>query len=125
MTMRKKIYHTAGAVLGASLIMICLVPFCYVLARSFITARGVDFQSYYDVFWGCQSLSEVIIGESLKKIDGLLFSECENLTSVTFENTLGWYLQRNFGDDVQWNVTDPRANAVKLKNMFNENLICI
>ena len=52
MTMRKKIYHTAGAVLGASPIMICLVPFCYVLARSFITARGVDFQSYYDVFWG-------------------------------------------------------------------------
>ncbi len=89
-----------------------------------IIGNGVQ-SIYYDVFWGCQSLSEVIIGESLKKIDGLLFSECENLTSVTFENTLGWYLQRDFGDDVQWNVTDPRANAVKLKNMFNENLICI
>jgi len=52
MTKRKKIYNNIGTVLGGILIITCLVPFCYVLARSFITTRGVDFQSYYDVFWG-------------------------------------------------------------------------
>ena len=52
MTKRKKIYNAVGIVFGISLIIVCLVPFCYVLSRSFVTANGVDFQPYYDVFWG-------------------------------------------------------------------------
>lgn len=52
MTERKKLFLGIGTAFAALLIILCLSPFCYVLARSFITEQGVNFQYYYDVFWG-------------------------------------------------------------------------
>ncbi len=47
MKKRKGIFAAAFAIL---LVIVSLAPFVYVFFRSFITVRGIEFQSYYDVF---------------------------------------------------------------------------
>lgn len=52
MNTRKKVFQGLSSAFAVFLVMLSVAPFCYVLLRSFITAQGISFLSYYDVFWG-------------------------------------------------------------------------
>lgn len=52
MNARKKLFRGLSSLFAVLLVLLSVLPFCYVLLRSFWTEQGVSFQSYYDVFWG-------------------------------------------------------------------------
>jgi len=67
-------------------------------------------------FKGCESLTNIVIPESIIFIDQKAFSGCTNLTSVTFTVPNGWYVSTSStatsGIDVT--LTDSAQNAIYL-----------
>ena len=45
----------------------------------------------YDAFYNCDSLTSVVIGDSVTSIGRFAFYDCDSLTSVTFEDSTTWY----------------------------------
>lgn len=49
---KSMVSHAGLSLLAVLLILVSLLPFGYVLLRSFISTEGVDLLPYYQVFWG-------------------------------------------------------------------------
>lgn len=52
MNTRKKRFLGLGSAFAVLTVLLSVLPFFYVLLRSFWTDHGITFQAYYDVFWG-------------------------------------------------------------------------
>lgn len=48
--MKKGIWSKIGTICASMLVVLCLVPFLYVLINSFLTDEGITFMYYYEVF---------------------------------------------------------------------------
>ena len=68
----------------------------------------------------CGSLTSITIPASVTSIGSNAFFS-RSLTSVTFENTSGWYVTQNYyassGTDIT--VSDPNTNATNLSKIYN------
>ena len=71
------------------------------------------------VFYDCSSLKSVVIGSGVKKIGKSAF-DSENLTSVEFKVTSGWYVAStsSYSGGTSITVTDPEENAKNFKNYY-------
>lgn len=69
-------------------------------------------------------LTSITIPESVTNIKIFAFSGVYNLTSVTFENTLGWYVTETEGGDASTgtaiDVSDPATNVTMLTETYND-----
>lgn len=72
------------------------------------------------VFYDCSSLKSVVIGSGVKKIGKSAF-DSENLTSVEFKVTSGWYAtsDSSYSGGSSITVTNPEENAKNFKNYYN------
>ena len=68
-----------------------------------------------------RNLTTIIIPNSVTSIEWYAFKGCCSLTSVTFENTSGWFVSTSStatsGTNID--VTNPSTNANYLKNTYN------
>lgn len=73
-----------------------------------------------NTFKSCSSLKSVVIGSGVKKIGKSAF-DSENLTSVEFKVTSGWYATStsSYSGGTPITVTDPEENAKNFKNYYN------
>ena len=69
-------------------------------------------------FDGCQSLTNITIPDSINYIGQETFWDCDKLNSVTFENKNGWYITSNSNsiEGTNIDVSNVGTNAVNLKN---------
>ena len=72
-----------------------------------------------NTFKSCSSLESVVIGSGVKKI-GMSAFDSENLTSVEFKVTSGWYVAStsSYSGGTSITVTDPEENAKNFKNYY-------
>ncbi|MBO5092657.1 MAG: leucine-rich repeat protein, partial [Clostridia bacterium] len=65
-------------------------------------------------------VTELVIPNTVTKINAYAFYNCTSLTSVTFENTSGWYVTKTQGATSGTNVdvTSATTNATNLKSNY-------
>ena len=56
-------------------------------------------------FDGCNSLTSIVIPESVKSIEDYAFIGCKSLTSITFQGTIAQWNEIDFGN--RWNDEVP------------------
>ncbi|MBQ2768575.1 MAG: leucine-rich repeat protein [Clostridia bacterium] len=56
----------------------------------------------------------IVIPDSVTSIGSWVFSGCDSLASITFENTVGWELS----DGTDIGVTNPATNATYLEDTY-------
>ncbi len=82
--------------------------------------NGNNYQIYEYAFYRCGDITKVTIPDSITFIDRFVFQNCYSLTSVTFENTSGWYVTQTngatSGRDID--VTNTSTNANYLKSTY-------
>ena len=73
-------------------------------------------------FFGCDSLTSIIIPASMTTIGESAFSGCSSLTSVTFEDPNGWHAIDPFGSTptsgISLTLTNTSTNATYLKSTY-------
>lgn len=65
------------------------------------------------------SLENIVIPSNVKEIGGGALSGCSSLTSVTFENTSGWYVKYTDGTITEVDVSNPTENATLFKETYS------
>ena len=71
-----------------------------------------------DAFEHCESLSEILIPKTVKRIGALAFRGCKGLKKVTFESPNGWYFHNRYNDsEYKIDLSDPVKNALSLSRM--------
>ena len=64
-------------------------------------------------FLNCALLESIVIPEKVSSIGSKAFFGCDKLTSVSFENTTGWYAQHSDGDKPMWaNIVEDLAEKL-------------
>ncbi len=65
------------------------------------------------------SLTSITIPNSVTSIGKSVFGDCKLLTSVTFENTNGWYVRPEGAKGINVDVTNPSTNATNLTDTYD------
>ena len=71
--------------------------------------------------YGLDSLTSVVIGDSVTSIGSHAFTFCDSLTRVTFKDISTWYYTRNSsytGGEII-NVTNAKQNATYLEDTYS------
>ena len=91
------------------------------LASVYLPATVTSIGGY--AFFGAD-LTSITIPEAVTNIKISAFTSVYNLTSVTFENTLGWYVTEMEGGDASTgtaiDVSDPATNVTMLTATYND-----
>ena len=75
-----------------------------------------------ETFDHCTNLISITIPDSVTSIGESVFLGCDNLTSVTFENTEGWSVEGWDGQINNIDVTDPAQNVVYFTDTYRLNV---
>ena len=109
----KEVIITGGITIRSSAFYGCISLTSVVIPDS-VTSIG----NY--AFYGCSSLTSIVIPDSVTTIGWGAFSNCTSLTSVTFEDPNGWYITQTEGATSGTNLTLTNAstNATYLKSTY-------